>query len=139
MNTLPAGRYIIGDLCYRDQEDWDQMIDSYQPGKVKSLDDGRKYVYLKTAYGDGSYSDQNGNEYWVDSGTIGIMQYDDGKLGSSMGHTFDFAEAFEVYESNGVLHFGHISIDTDPEADDSQYDDHQPTEEQEWRDFDADC
>jgi len=118
--TLPAGRYVIGDLCYRDQEDWDQMIDSYQPGKVKSLDDGRKYVYLKTAYGDGSYLDQNGKEYWVDSGTIGIMHYNDGNLESGEGHTFEFESDFQVYESNGVLHFGTITIDT---AGESDYDD----------------
>jgi hypothetical protein len=112
MNTLPAGRYVIGDLCYRDQEDADELFADYQPGKIKTLYDGRRYAYLNTAYGDGSYSDQDGNEYSVDSGTIGIMQYDDGELDSRMGRTFEFDSDFQVYASNGVLHFGHISIDT---------------------------
>jgi hypothetical protein len=117
--TLPAGRYVIGDLCYRDQDDWDQMIYSFQPGKAKSLDDGRMYVYLKTAYGDGSYLDQYGNEYWVDSGTIGIMQYD-GKLESNMGRTFNFDGPFQVYEENGKLIFGNVIIDTDPVYDEKE-------------------
>jgi len=117
--TLPAGRYVIGDLCYRDQDDWDQMIETYQPGKVKNLSDGRKYVVLKTKWGDGSYSDQDNKEYWVDSGTIGILHYD-GNLDGGMGRTFDFSSDFQVYESNGVLHFGAICIDT---AGESDYDD----------------
>ena len=114
MNTLPAGRYVIGDLCYRDQEDADELFADYQPGKVRTLYDGRKYVYFDTAYGDGSYLDQNGNEYSVDSGTIGIMQYDEDKLDSRMGRTFDFSEPFDVFSDGGVLVFGHIEINTGP-------------------------
>ena len=109
--TLPAGRYLIGDLCYRDQEDVDELFAEYQPGRVKTLYDGRKYVYLNTAYGDGSYLDQDGREYWVDSGTIGIMQCDE-NLESGQGRTFEFESDFQVYESNGMLHFGTITIDT---------------------------
>jgi hypothetical protein len=134
--TFPAGRYVIGDLCYRDQDDWDQMIDSID-GKVHKLSDGRQYVIMNTAYGDGSYLDQYGNEYWVDSGTIGIMQYD-GKLDSRMGRTFDFDGPFQIYKENGKLIFGSIIIDTDPVYEDDE-DDGQPDEIQEWHDYDPDC
>jgi hypothetical protein len=115
--TLPPGRYVIGDLCYRNVNDWDQMIESYEPGKAKTLDDGRHYVILKTAYGDGTYLDQDGKQYWVDSGTIGICQYD-GTLDSEMGRTFDFSSDFNVFNDKGVLHFGAVYIDTDPSYDD---------------------
>lgn len=109
--TLPDGHYLIGDLCYLDQEDADELFADYQPGRVRTLHDGRKYVYLNTAYGDGSYLDQDGAVYYVDSGTIGIIQYDrlaDGPMGRSV----YFPKPFEVYDEDGVLHFGDVVIDT---------------------------
>jgi hypothetical protein len=121
--TLPAGRYLIGDLCYRDQDDWDAMIDRID-GKVHKLYDGRKYVILKTLYGDGSYLDQFGKQYWVDSGTIGIMEYKD-KIDSPTGRVYDFDGPFQVYQENGKLEFGSIIIDTGPQYDEKEYDDYE--------------
>ena len=109
--TLPAGRYLIGDLCYLDQEDADELFADYQPGRVRTLHDGRKYVYLDTAYGDGEYLDQAGRGYMVDSGTIGVIQFD-GVASTGMGRTHDFPEPFEVYSEDGLLVFGHVCIQT---------------------------
>jgi hypothetical protein len=113
---LPTGKYLIGDLCYiknfRDEEVWEQMIEPYIENKVRTLRSGRQYVILKTAYGDGSYSDQDGNEYWVDSGTIGIMQWDHAITDSPQGRVHEFGSDFNVYNDNGILHFGAMYIDT---------------------------
>jgi len=118
--TLPAGRYVIGDLCYRNQDDWDQMIDNID-GKVHTLS-GRQYVILDTAYGDGTYYDFDRNEYWVDSGTIGIMEWDGPDMQEAMGRTFDFNSEFAVFKDKGDLHFGAVVIDTNPVYDEEDYD-----------------
>ena len=122
MMRLPAGRYLIGDLCYRDSDLWDQMISGKfdrngMSGKVHYSYEGTDHLFviLPTANGDGCYRNRN-SEYYVDSGTIGIMSWDKGsKLDSPAGRVFDFAEEFEVYREGGKLHFGDIVIDTDPE------------------------
>ena len=69
-------------------------------------------------HGDGVYSDQFNNSYPVDAGLIGCIKIDDiidPKADTSLGATIYFDEPFECFSDNGVLHFGHISIDTDDE------------------------
>jgi hypothetical protein len=139
--TLPAGKYLIGDLCYRDDQLWDEMIDNID-GKVHKLSDGRQYVILDTAYGDGTYYDFDNNSYWVDSGTIGIMKWDGPDMQEAMGRTFDFNSDFAVFEDGGDLHFGAMVIETKAQDEETDMDDgydHGPTEYQEWHDYDADC
>ena len=108
--TFPAGRYLIGDLCYRDDEMWDRMI------------------FLPTQHGDGVYQDQFGNEYSVDSGFIGIMSYPQGKQASSMGRTFEFDGPFQVYKEGAKLVFGSIIIDTDYEDYDDNGEDYEESD-----------
>jgi hypothetical protein len=127
--NLPAGQYVIGDLCYR--EEWDDIID-YGSVVNGALRDGRRYAYMQTQYGDGSYIDQSGKDYYVDSGTIGIMEYD-GNLDSPMGRTYKFENEFTCEKNGAILRFGNVVIDTDPEHDEMQYDDYQddnPLEEE---------
>jgi hypothetical protein len=140
MITLPAGKYLIGDLCYRDGV-WDEVLeDNTIDGKVHKLSDGRQYIIFGTAYGDGTYRDFDRNDYWVDSGTIGIIQWDGPDMREPMGRTFDFNSEFAVFKDGGDLHFGALVIETDPEMDeDFDFGDHGPTEYQEWHDYDADC
>jgi len=119
MITLPAGRYLIGDLCYRDEDVWDQMISTFgMTGTVHSSYEGtdHTFVILNTKWGDGTYADNNENVYHVDSGTIGIMSWDKGTAyNSPVARVYDFPESFQVYKEKGKLHFGNIVIDTDPE------------------------
>lgn len=70
--TMPAGRYWVGDLCYvLDAEDWSQLP---HPGDgLFELPDGRTVAKFSTVHGDGTYGDDFGNEYAVDSGTIGCI------------------------------------------------------------------
>jgi len=116
--TFPAGRYLIGDLCYRDEYMWDAMLNTPmgKKGKVENSYEGtvHDFCILRTKWGDGGYDDQYGNEYFVDSGTIGIMSWNQDKKDSGTGRTFNFAGPFQVYEENGKLVFGSIIINTDP-------------------------
>jgi len=121
--TFPAGKYLIGDLCYRDVEIWDQMIDNID-GKVHTLTNGCQYAIFNTSYGDGGYFDFDRNEYWVDSGTIGIVKWDGPDMRTPSGRTFDFNSEFAVFkdkQDKGILHFGAVVIDTNPVYDEVDY------------------
>lgn len=128
---LAAGSYYIGDLCYVLGNRWDEFcaltIDGNQvKDGAFTMADGTQFVSFGTAYGDGVYQDQEGNEYPVDAGLIGCVLADkvdsDAKLDLGKVHTFQN----DVWaDSDGkVLTFGHVSIDTDPvweEEDDFDY------------------
>jgi hypothetical protein len=125
--TLPAGTYVVGDLCYNlSDTQYEQFLDSSaslkKEGEV-SLADGTmvKACAFYTASGDGRYKGLDRFEYAVDSGSIGIVP-----LAALEGRDMDestkvvkFKHAFEVYDSAGTLVFGNIEINTneDVEAD----------------------
>jgi hypothetical protein len=143
--TLPAGKYLIGDLCYRDDDMWDMMLNTPdgKKGVVENRYEGttHTFVILPTQHGDGAYMDQFGKDYYVDSGTIGIMSWSSSPMDTHSGRTFDFDGPFQVYKDGSKLVFGSIIVETDPEIDD-HYDvfgDHGPTEYDEWRDYDPEC
>ena len=81
MNTMEAGLYWIGDLCYVLDDVWLEVCDltlsdaDNPRGKegIFTLKDGRKFAMFTTAYGDGAYSDKDGYCYYVDSGTLGCI------------------------------------------------------------------
>ena len=78
ITILPAGNYKIGDLCYGGN--WAEILEHPDAfGKTCSgkLKNGKEFWFSGTAYGDGAYFDQYGNQYYVDSGTIGCIQVDD--------------------------------------------------------------
>jgi hypothetical protein len=119
---MPAGRYYVGDLCYVWHDEWDEFCNITIEGGhildgVFSLKDGRQFATFGTMYGDGGYSDQNGSEYGVDAGLIGCVLVSDIDLSNTNndmdgGNVIEFSEDFEVSESNGIIRFGHIVIDT---------------------------
>lgn len=123
---MPAGKYYIGDLCYVMHEEWDQVMDLFCRGRTDhgcnegefNLPDGRRFASFNTAYGDGSYYDQSNKRYDVDAGLIGCIKVDDinenEKANVSSGQVVEFFRDFEVYSDFGVIHIGHIVIDTDP-------------------------
>ncbi len=125
--TMPAGKYFVGDLCYVLEADgeWDEVCKLTISGN-KSLDgefvlsDGRRFAMYSTAHGDGEYFDQHGNGYWVDSGTIGCILMSDvpnitEERAVEIGAVIDFPRDFLTSESDGVLTFGHIRINTEDE------------------------
>ena len=132
MDTMPAGRYYVGDLCYVMHDVWDEvcnLIFSHpdrfisQYGKF-TLKDGREFAVHSTAYGDGTYRDGMGREYSVDAGVIGcILEGDirDPEAWASGGQVLDFIAEFDTWEDRGVIHFGVIAIDTAGDGDEEDY------------------
>lgn len=83
---LPKGTYFLGDPCYaiQDDERWQEVVNRMYDGShnkdadvmvvpSKSGKSDAKIFYGSTAYGDGRYEDQNGNEFPVDAGMIGLV------------------------------------------------------------------
>ena len=127
---MPAGKYWIGDLCYviRD-EMWDFVCSNIEwsdgTNRELVLPDGVRIALYGTQWGDGGYDDNVGNSYGVDSGTIGIMPYDeviqrrvDETYGhySEVGHVHEFKTAFNTSAYRGMISFGDIQINTDYEG-----------------------
>ena len=128
-NIMPAGRYFVGDLCYVISSQWDDFCSkslsrNKDPNNhIITLNTGVSVAFLHTMHGDGVYSDQFNNSYPVDAGLIGCIKIDDlidPEADTSLGAIVEFDEAFECFSDNGVLHFGHISIDTDEDEDEDE-------------------
>lgn len=129
---MQAGKYYVGDLCYvLDDDEWDQVCartiqgKSFADGEFE-LDDGRKFAIYGTSWGDGGYQDYYGNEYSVDSGSIGCIKLEDIKdlkdkidielLGAIVEFETDFVTGGGRGTKgwNGIIQFGRIAIETDP-------------------------
>lgn len=130
--SMPAGSYWIGDLCYVLDDVWDEVCELYfasesndVPGGEFTLADGRKFAMYGTRWGDGSYEDQSGRSFGVDSGTLGcIMINDIANATSNLGHVTSFRNNFDTGYTDrdkSVIKFGHIQIDTGDFADEEQF------------------
>lgn len=122
--TLPAGKYWIGDLCYILDDVWDEVCNLYFARETETdtiggeftLSDGRKFAMYSTLFGDGTYNDQSGHAYSVDSGTLGCIAISADDPGNSLGRVVNFRNAFDTGYTDrdqSVIKFGHIQIDTD--------------------------
>jgi hypothetical protein len=136
MFTMPAGSYYIGDLCYVMENEWDDVCDllfknrndsGCNEGKFKLLD-GREFICFNTFYGDGTYFDGL-YEFGVDSGSIGCIKVEDIKHEIPQDAVIiHFDKDFACLTEEGVMYFGHITIDTkgnqldDDYAEDDHYD-----------------
>lgn len=76
--TIKSPRLFIGDICYALNDDtyqrcWGDALD-FQDGLIPVVagTDIIAAVTVSTAYGDGSYTDEKGNEFGVDAGNIGV-------------------------------------------------------------------
>jgi len=108
-------KYYVGDLCYvLDDTTYEDLFgqvqgDSLVTGKFVTVKDGRKFFLGSTAYGDGGYLGSDGQEYCVDSGTIGIAALEDICLEEKFQHrvptNVDHPRAGKLYhESLGHIH-----------------------------------
>lgn len=136
---LEPGKYYIGDPCYVFNNEWSNICDymfSDSNENVGRYDSPKGYfvIYGSTAYGDGCYEGSDGNEYAVDSGTLGIVPFDaisiDNKLDLNsefkLYRIVTFQEPFTVFiDGDGQFNFGRIMIDTTSEDDyyEDYYDD----------------
>ena len=121
-----AGKYWIGDPCYAvKDENWEPLLKKsnffagdgigYWHGEYN----GQIMFAAGTAYGDGSYQDNEGKEYGVDAGLLSIIPLE-ACDGDSMdgGHVVEFKDRVCVEVDEGVFSFGHIKIDTTEGAED---------------------
>lgn len=115
--TLPAGEYFIGDPCYIIR-DWDKAIEVSNCFDKEGLHniDSKIFCGIGTEYGDGTYLDNHGHEYSVDSGLIGATSIkfleDDRKELSKQGFFREFNVDVECGYADGVIFFGGVMIDT---------------------------
>jgi len=133
---MPAGRYMICDLCYVLTDDEHEEFISLTIKNNQCLDgefqfkDGRRFATYGTKWGDGEYHDQYGHTYSVDAGLIGCILMDDIRankydnllqLGAIMEFKTDFVTGGGREDSgwHGTIQFGHVVIETDPQYEDN--------------------
>ncbi len=137
--SFPPGTYYIGDLCYA-IEDWDAFCKLTIKGNECIYGEfpwktGKMWLH-GTAYGDGCFADQEGNEYGVDAGLIGVLPIElvdkhEYEL-AELGNVVDFPGGFECSYDDGIFYIGHLRIDTDPgkrEEEDVDYSDDEDIDE----------
>jgi len=119
--------YYVGDLAYVMHDAWSEVCDLIPFDNSESqftLEDGRTFFLLGTSYGDGTYTDQLGREYSVDSGTLGAIKVSDirdpefdiesvKRLGQIIPMPYELDE-HDCFADDGALAFGPVVIDTDP-------------------------
>lgn len=78
--TVPAGEYWLGDPCYSVRnEDWMPWLEAanYEDERfvlwAKIPGTEHWVLGLSTQWGDGCFTDEQGNEYGVDAGLIGLV------------------------------------------------------------------
>lgn len=129
---MKAGRYFLGDPCYViTSEKWREVCDKSSKSDIFEISNIELFM-SGTKYGDGSYEDNFGNEYGVDSGTLGCIPlqlcqrkdlvfsdvYDVPQIvknsnGYTVGYVFNFEYDFECIAYNGKFDFGgKVKIDT---------------------------
>lgn len=117
MPTLPAGEYVITDPCYAWSNDrYAKILNDTKflspDGVFTERDSGRQFAIFSTDHGDGVYQDNLGNSYSVDAGCIGCIPAEIvDKLEPWMA-VIKFENNFDVSSNNGVIYYGHISINT---------------------------
>ena len=118
---LPAGDYYIGDLCYV-VENWQEYHKLFFPVEggdqhvgVFTNSAGVKFANYGTAFGDGIYRDEEGNEYAVDSGSIGCIPIEAIQEPHALGNIVNFPvdSDCEYIEATGTIRIGDVFIDTD--------------------------
>lgn len=137
---LRPGKYWVGDLCYVMHPQWDEvcklMFATNGNGVLNgefNLANGVRFAQHSTAYGDGTYYDEQGRAYPVDAGLIGCIRVEDIQDDSESkwlegGNVVDFDKPFEITYNNGVIKIGHIEIDTDPEYNNEEDEDYDEEE-----------
>ena len=113
--TMPPGDYVIGDPAYTISKDLKDECRRNLRYEQPFLLQGSQCLVFSTAYGDGTYPDQDGFEYPVDSGAIGMIP---ARLTEVDEHTRELVkhvsfdqrmECSADYRRN-ILKFGHITI-----------------------------
>ena len=131
---MPSGRYYVGDLCYvMTDKEWDEfcaltIVDNDCVQGEFTFADGRRFATYGTRWGDGEYRSNINSKHSVDSGTIGCIRLNEiniEKLNEEemeeLGAIVNFDSDFVTRESDGLIIFGNVIINTD--SDEEYYDD----------------
>lgn len=108
--TLPPGRYFLGDPVYTLGGAWAPEPAPVVTGSV----DGQPFVGVPTAFGDGVFLDQEGYQYPVDSGFLAAIPARAGQKETNLVRLVEFTEPVVVECRGGLVRFGNLEIDTDP-------------------------
>ncbi len=118
---MRPGTYYIGDLCYVMHPQWKEVCNLMFATDGGVLDgefnlaNGVRFALHSTAYGDGTYQDQEGRSYPVDAGLIGCIRledvYDPEWWLEGM-QTVMFDKPFELVYNDGVISFVDIDSET---------------------------
>jgi hypothetical protein len=127
---MRPGIYYVGDLCYVMHPQWKETCNlmfasggNYVLDGEFNLANGVRFALHSTAYGDGTYQDQQGREYPVDAGLIGCIAVEDVADPEAWLEGMQavvFTKPFELKYDGGVISFVDIDdktiveIDTDP-------------------------
>jgi len=113
---LAAGDYYLCDPCYCFGDSWDDLIKQTNcfedPLFYKN---GKWGIAFSTALGDGVYRDNDGNEYSVDAGLIGLVPVSaaDHSPGEALAKKVTFSRPVRVTcDGEGRMEFGRFRIDT---------------------------
>lgn len=117
---VEPGWYLVGDPCYAIEDHmWMQWLeeadyDSEDSAHVLVGHYGRSIaVGVPTAFGDGVFYDQEGREYPVDAGLLGLVPTYAGASPRAGMHLMFFSEKASCWRGeDGVVHLGNIAIDT---------------------------
>ncbi|TXH53637.1 MAG: hypothetical protein E6Q97_12790 [Desulfurellales bacterium] len=126
---LPAGKYVVGDPCYAIPEHqwmaWLDAADFRNSGTVLAAElDGFIACGVETCYGDGTYFGNDGHEYPVDAGLIGLVAWEIADQEQTYESVVTFEAPVECYRDpdTGEIVLGSIIIPTGDEDEDDWYD-----------------
>lgn len=146
---MKAGTYFVGDLCYVAEDgaqfNWDDVCNATIAGSdvlsgEMKLSNGVEFAMYSTFYGDGCYNSNTGDEFPVDSGSIGCIELAyldmlvvENAIKNGLGVIVEFENDFETgSDDEGNITFGHVVIctgDLDEDDDDGYYDDDEDDDE----------
>ena len=124
---LAAGKYLIADPCYvLDYDTYDRLLKETSYFMYESVDrggvmvdkqSGKFFAVFSTKYGDGLYRDGKGFKYGVDAGCIACIPVElcDKGEDNEYINEVEFARDFEVRYEDGLIVFGDVIINTDPD------------------------
>jgi hypothetical protein len=126
---LPPGKYYIGDPLYVLDESWATITELTEHFENKEPLEFQGYTLWghSTAFGEGTYTDQNSSEYSVESGVLAAIPIDLIEVpdGESEGTIIECNNGLKIEHVNGTFWFDNICIKTrDVDEDDNNgYDD----------------
>jgi hypothetical protein len=125
-HVIPAGTYWVGDpgYAFADHDLWLRLLDSawtrneegivVVPKIMEANTGDASFVSSGTAYGDGTYPDDAGHDYPVDSGMVGVTPAREGEKCPEGLHEITFDAPFTVSYDEGDIVIGHLTVETDP-------------------------